>query len=661
MSDQTAAVAPTAAAGSAAANPTPTAPGLIGPDGKLSVAALRAAYPMYANLSDDQLLIGVHRKLYPDIPPSRFYAAVNYDTDAAKYDPSKGTGTLAPLGIDTGIELPQGLNRFQAGMGKTFSDVGSSVQRVGNMAGIGDYDQAKAAEDQKLAQPLMATGAGKAGKFAGDLALTAIPMAKGGQILTKSLAALPGAAGVTLRAAAPYVAAAGTGATTGALLTPDNMSGGAGMGAALGPLGEFGGRAAQALYQGGKATIEPLWDAGRQRILKRTMERFASDPNALRAGANNPQVLVPGYTPTLAEATGDTGVAQLQRGAQSAMPDVASALSDANSQRLQAYRGALDDLAGNDGKIDFFKANRAGNAEQNYGAAFGTPMAMTPELQAQFEALMQRPSIQAAQGPAKNLALEKGMNIENPDGSVAGLHYINQALGDQASAAAGAGNTTLAGAIGDTKRDFLAALNEASPAYGKASAQYAADSRPINQMLIGQKLRDTMIPALGDFNDDLLRSRAQQYAQALRDSAGTARRATGQDTATLENTLDAPQFQTVNDIARDAARYTAAQEAGKVPGSPTAQYLGAQNIMRQTLGPLGFPNGLGDTALGRMAAGVMSLPFNATKGKTEELLARALRDPAVAAQILATKDAAPWFAPLTRLAAPVAVDSSTNK
>lgn len=650
----TAALAPASAAGA----PGPalnTAPqGVIGPDGMLSVKGLRAAYPMYHDLTDDQFLIAAHRNLYPDIPAGQFYRAVNYDTDRDKYNPTNDMGPG---------------DRFAAGYGKTTSDVIDTAKRLGNAVGLGDYDGAKAAEDQRIAGPLMATGWGRAGKFAGDLAATAVPAAKGAQLLARGgtalAAALPATMNLTRAAVAgatPFAAAAGTGAGVGAALTPDDPGGGAKWGAALGPLGELGGRVAQGVWQGGKAVFDPLTQQGRQRVLRRTMDRFADNPAAVRAAAANPEVLVPGYTPTLAEATGDTGIAQLQRGAATAMPTVANELSAANSQRIQAYRASLDDLAGNDGRRQFFEANRHGNAQQNYGAAYGTPLALTPEIEQEFAALNGRPSIEAARGNARNLAAEAGVAIgDDAGGNVAGLHHMKLSLDQQANAAATGGHTTTASLVGDTRDQFLAALQKASPPYANAMAQYAADSRPINQMAIGQVLRDKMVPAIGDFNEDLARSRASQYAEALRDSGGTARRATGMNNATIENTLEPEQMQTVNGIGRDAARYMQSQEAGKAAGSPTAQYLGAQNILAQTLGPLGLGNVGLDSALGRTAAGVLSLPFRATQSRTEELLARALRDPAVAAQILATRDAAPLIARLQPGAANAAVVADKDK
>jgi hypothetical protein len=389
--------------------------------------------------------------------------------------------------------------------------------------------------------------------------------------------------------------------------------------------------------------VEPLWDSGRRRILQRTLDRFASDPQAVRAAAANPQVFVPGAMPTLAEATGDTGIAQLQRGAQT-MPPVANALDDANSQRVGAYKRVLDDLAGNDGKRQMFDTAREVNAEQNYGKAYaeGFP-GMTPDLQTEFNGLLARPAVADAIPVAQRIAANKGIPIDDPSGSVAGMHYVKKALDNQIGGLSAAGQSTMRDSVVDAQKAFIEALRKGSPKYGEAMAQYQADSVPLNQMAVGQALRDKMFPALGEFAPDLNRTRPEQFAKALRDSANTAKGATGLDSATIENTLTPEQLTSAQNVARDAGRYTTAQEAGKIPGSPTAQYLGAQNILAQTLGPIGGA-GLVDTAAGRAAAGVLSMPFRATASHTEEMLARVLRDPAFAAEILATRDAAPVLA-----------------
>jgi hypothetical protein len=49
----------------------------------VKLSEIRAKYPMYSDMSDDQLLISLHRKLYPDLTPQQFYGNVEYDTERA--------------------------------------------------------------------------------------------------------------------------------------------------------------------------------------------------------------------------------------------------------------------------------------------------------------------------------------------------------------------------------------------------------------------------------------------------------------------------------------------------------------------------------------------------------------------------------------------------
>jgi hypothetical protein len=335
----------------------------------------------------------------------------------------------------------------------------------------------------------------------------------------------------------------------------------------------------------------------------------------------------------------DPGIAQLQRGAAAASPDVASALSEARGRQIAGYRSTLDEMAGNDGKREFFDAAREGAAQQLYGKAYGEGLQMTSALEGTVAELMQRPSVQRAMEQAKVLAKEKGINIKDPGGSVAGLHYTKKALDDMISEAKRAGRNAEVEALMDTQKKLVGFLSEASPAYGEAMSTFREMSRPINQMDVAQTLRDKAIPALSDLGDgSLARVNANSYANALRNADATAANATGMRGAKMENVLDPDQLRAVQGIGEDMARYASAQELARVPGSPTAQYMGAQNVIRQFLGPLGLPQSAADSMVGRITSGALSLPFKMTQSQTEQLLARALTDPKVAAKILAAKD-----------------------
>lgn len=613
---------------------------------KITMSSIREQFPMYADVPDDQLLIAVRKKYYNDIPMGQFVQRIQFDAP----DPTKDMSTS---------------EKFLAGMGKSFADIGRTGKRLANMVGIGDYDQKAAQEEADLDKPLMNTGAGMAGKFAGDLALTAVPGYRAQQAITRGVqgaaTVLPRAVGAVARGTAPYVGAAGSGAAVGAALSPEDLSGGAAIGALGGTTGEAGGRVLSAAYRGGKAIFEPLTEAGRERILRRTLERYATDPAAVRAAAQNPQVLVPGVMPTLAEATMDPGIAQLQRGAMSASSDVGSAIAESRGRQVAGYRSVLDDLAGNQGQRATAEAAREASANQLYGRAYAGGLNMTPALQQQAADLMQLPAMQQAVAAARTRAANRGMNLTDAAGSVQGLHFAKLELDDMISAARRAGRGGEASDLMGVQQRLLGFLEQASPDYGAARRTYAQMSRPINQMDIGQELRDRALPALDDLsNGSLSRVNANRYAQALRNADQTARQATGRTGATMADVMDPAQMARIQGVGQDMARYASAQELARVPGSPTAQYLGAQNVIRQFLGPLGIPQSAADSMIGRVASGLLGFPFRMTQSQTEQLLARALTEPTVAARLMAARDPRTVMEILQPFAAQFAVQASTQ-
>lgn len=592
---------------------------------KIKLSDIRAQFPMYGDLSDEQLLMGLRKRYYSDIPASRFYDRIDFDTQ--RMDPTAGMSTT---------------EKVLAGVGKSFVDLGRTAKRIGNMVGIGDYDAAAAKRDEELDKPLMATKAGMAGNIAGDVALTAIPGYRAQQLATRGLTTgakmLPQAAVRSATAAAPYIGAAGAGAAVGAATTPEDMAGGAGMGALAGAGGEAAGRVLTAAYKGSKAAVEPLTAAGRERVLKRTLERFESAPGAVARSINAPRY-VPGVTPTLAEATMDPGIAQLQRGAAASSPDVASALAESRGTQIAGYRQVLDDLAGTDGRREFFEAARDTAADQLYARARSEGLSMTPELQARMSELMKRPSVQQAIATARSRGLEKGMNINDPRGSIAGLETVVDEIGGMIGRAKTSGDSDLARALTNTKNELLEIMDQASPAFGEARRTFVEMSRPVNQMAIGQTLRDRALPALDELsNGSLARVNANTYANALRNADQTARQATGLRSATMAGVLEPQQLAAVEGVGQDMARYAAAQELGRVPGSPTAQYMAANNVVRQFLGPLGIPASAADALVGSISNGLLGLPYKMTQSQTEQLLARALTDPQTAAKIMQAKD-----------------------
>jgi hypothetical protein len=288
------------------------------------LADIRQKFPAYQAVPDDRLLMAVHQHEYPGMTAAQFYGGIDFDNDRARLNPTNDMGTA---------------ERFAAGMGKPVADTWGGIKRIGNMAGIGDYDQAAAQQDQELDKPLMDTTAGKFGDLAGNLMLTAIPVAKGTQVATRGITtaaralprvaealgagarAMPYVQGTarTVARLAPPTAAAMTGAAMGALQSPEDMERGAEFGALGGAGGDLVGRVltrtlggiasgmvspeARALMDQGVRV--PLWKATDNRIVRGAADAAKAIPiagqlmkNAERQAATDWNgVLMRGATP----------------------------------------------------------------------------------------------------------------------------------------------------------------------------------------------------------------------------------------------------------------------------------------------------------------------------------------------------------------------------
>lgn len=565
---------------------------------KIRMSEIRAKFPMYRDVSDEQLLIGLRKKHYADIPMADFVSAIEFDTAA---DPTEGMS---------------GTEKFLAGAGKAFADLGRGA---GQLVGLVSREDVEAA--RKRDEPLMQSGAGLAGNLTGNLAALA-PAA-----LIPGAATLPGAAAI--------------GAATG-LIAPSSSTGetaaNVGLGGVAGPAGLAAGRVLGAAYQGGKAILAPFTPGGREKITANTLKRFAGNDLAKAAGAlDNPEIFVPGSQPTVGELTENAGLAQLQRTLRNADPSLTDAFTQRDLANQAARTNVLRDIAGDPGKREFFEASRKTAANELYGRAFEAgidPAAITPQVQARMDALLSRPSIKQAQRIARQLAAEEGVALDDM-GSVQGLHYVKKALDDMiASTGPGGIGPTKQRALQGTQNQLIEVLDEISPDYAEARRTYQAMSRPINQMDVGQELYDRARPALADYGA-MTRESSASFAKALRDADQTAARATGFKGAKLADVMEPEQMAALEGVARDLARKANANELGRAAGSNTAQNLVSDNLLAQLGGPFGLREG---GTIHTVLATVLGRPVqwiaHASQPQLQSALAEAMLDPQRAAQLL---------------------------
>ena len=79
----------------------------------MNIADIRAKFPQYDDLSDGELVRGLHAKFYSDMPYADFLKQINFrqHVDAAE-------------GMSSG-------DQFLAGVGKSFSDTGLGLEQLG--------------------------------------------------------------------------------------------------------------------------------------------------------------------------------------------------------------------------------------------------------------------------------------------------------------------------------------------------------------------------------------------------------------------------------------------------------------------------------------------------------------------------------------------------
>lgn len=588
---------------------------------KLKLSEIRAKFPMYDDLPDDQLLAGVRKSYFPSEPIGKFVSRIEFDTDT--HDPTSGM-TAIELGL---AGVGKSMHHKAQGLGQLARKV--LPDAVSDAAGL--PTQADIDETRALDRPLERTTAGRVGGVIGDLAAVAPTMLIPGAGSLAGAALIGGAQGATEPVASNESRLQNT------LL-------GAGMGAGS----VVAGRALKAGWEGGKALIEPFTATGRDRITSRVLNQFAANADdAVQAARAAPATSATGAAPTLAEATKDSGLAQFERALISSDPRVASDLAARQTANNAARVSTLQGVAGDAGQREFFDASRSAAANELYGKAFKTPIdpkAITPEMQKDMAMLMQRPAMQRAVSKARELAAEQGLNMKDPKGSIQGLHYVKMALDDLLATSPQTGlGPTVQRAIADTRSRLVSMLDTMSPAYAEARATFAAMSKPLDQMDIGERLLKVGASAGTDLAGNP-RIRAESLARALRDEEALIRAGTGSKVPRqLADVMDPQQLTKLYAVLEEANTRAALDTAGRVTGSPTAQYLAAQNVIDQATRPLGIPRAVmrgapGDVlrTVGDATSKAGGLVYNATGagGRLQTRLAQALLDPQLGATLM---------------------------
>lgn len=310
--------------------------------------------------------------------------------------------------------------------------------------------------------------------------------------------------------------------------------------------------------------------------------------NKLTGGAEE---IVAGSKPTAGEAAAPAGRAEfsaLQESARKAQPSAYVERADSqNAARVESIK----DWAGNPAKRAEAVAAREAAAKPHYD--LGESQRLPFDVLA-FGELTNRPSTQAAVKRAQRLIQEKtGQQVDIPE-LVAGQQVtgadaqkVKLAFDDliKLFPKSGMDSAELA-AIKDTRGAYVKWMEENFPALREARRTYKEKSAPINQMDTGEALLEKLTPAL---REDA-KPRSAVFAGAVRDSASTIKKATGEPRYTeLSDVLAHRQLQSTHNVVEDLARSDRHQELARAgAGSANALDMASNNLVREGGKPPSF-------------------------------------------------------------------------
>lgn len=534
-----------------------------------------------------------------------------------------------------------GLDRFSAGVGKSIVDTGHGLKQVGtsmaeyfarqnpmlvgedtadNLRESLERQYAEQAERERLDADLMGTGAGFAGNLTGVI----------GQIVG------PGAIFRGTTAAASFLprtiagnAVQGTAFGAAQPVASDGQrAANAAMGGSLGGAGAAAPRLIGAGLNAARNALPAVSQTAQTRAAANVLNQFAADPVSLRAGASSPQVLVPGSTPTLAEATGDVGLAGLQRTLANT-PDFGNAFTQRqqanNLARVRAIEGAFG--GADTAASAAIREGRNQAASRTLKPIDKLPMSSLDKVVAGVQRLSEKHQASPAVRQAMQAVKDELPNIRTVGDAHAVRQYIGQLIGGQVEGKAGA---KLA------KRELMTVqslmdreMKSAYPEWGKFLREYKVASREADRIDVGAELLATGRAVRSSTNDPSLTPAA--FGRAAGNMDRTVQRATGFKKAGADSTLTPAQKMVVDAVRRDLERYSRATTDGKAIGSNTVQNAIGGNSFQSAVGPVG-------AAMVEPISGAAMLGLNQMRakfgGKVAGLVEEAMLDPARAAEIL---------------------------
>ena len=366
--------------------------------------------------------------------------------------------------------------------------------------------------------------------------------------------------------------------------------------------------------------VDPLLPGGSERGAARIMAEAAGPKRAaIEAELAKNQILVPGSRPTAAEAAARAGSPEFSALQQIAREHKPSQYSDIAKAQEAARLASVRSVGQTPTELKAAESVRAISGKQNYGAVVDDMIATTDN---KITALLERPSMKEALKRASSLAKEGGKSFGNAeDGfTIGNLQSVKMALDDLVKNPERFGiGASEVNAIQKTRFEFVNWLSKQSPKWERARIVYANQSKPINEMQVGQELERALTKPIGEGE------RLGVFAGAVREAPRTIKKATGQPRfEELDEVLQPQNLDKVKGVLADLARKAESDRLAPLGRGKAAE--AAQPFGLPATGPLHQSYMIFKTVLGRVSKGINE--------KTLDTMAEALELPASSLKLL---------------------------
>lgn len=380
----------------------------------------------------------------------------------------------------------------------------------------------------------------------------------------------------------------------------------------LAPVG-LGAKATKILAKGAGNVIESVVNPKNSLYMRAAEGKAHEIINALR----NAEEIVPGSSPTAAQAAAKTGVVGFQKLGKSTEGILETEFKGRDAASRAAQTAVVKDIAGTTDDMARAKLTREAATSPLYAKAD----AILSKTDGEFLDLMKRPSMDEVMSYARNLAREKNIPFEIGHTTPAvttpskildatgkpvtvttpaqfselpgtSIHFIKLALDDMVKKNAAGFDKAKSAAIASTRSEFLDWVNKTSknPEYKAAREAYSKMSEPINQMEVAKVLEHKLISPMGE---DAANLRSASYSQGLRDAPGTIKKATDGTSRfqTLEEVFksDPEALKSLYEVRDDLARQAESKRLAAGPvnkdfdATRTSEVLGGENLLPNIL------------------------------------------------------------------------------